>query len=74
MNKVEAIKRIGEADEAKESIVVGVFPKELECDICHKHPKYLFPDAELGICVCAECAQLITRLRALPAEIVEKLF
>ena len=73
MDKTQAIARINKADEQKETIAVGIFPKTLECDICHKHPKYIFPDVELGVDVCAECAQLIDRIRQMPYEIFIKL-
>jgi uncharacterized protein (UPF0212 family) len=73
MNKMEALKRIEATDEAKESITVGIFPRELECDICHKHPKYLFRDVELGMDVCPTCSQLVDRIRQLPYEVFVKL-
>ena len=73
MDKTQAIARINKADEQKETIAIGVFPKVLECDICHKYPRFLFRDVELGLDACPTCIQLVDRIRKLPDEVVLKL-
>ena len=73
MDKTEAIARIKKVDDEKESVYIGIFPKSLECDLCHTHPKYLFRDMTLRMDVCGACAQLISRIKDLPYEVFVKL-